>query len=158
MPCVRLQVEDEDEPDYAGDVVEILNSALPPDGPTSPRKAAQLLDSICSRKYADGFLWWFWDLIHDLDLPPKTFNLGETRGLGSDSQTELWTTLTMFANTFREKLDDDDSRAPGEEQRKARYVNLQVYGARVTGLCRLPFEVYAIWSLVDTLEGTITTI
>lgn len=51
-----------------------------------------------------------------------------------------------------------DTRADGEVARKQRQINLQAYGARVAGLCRLPLEVYAIWALVDALEGTMRPI
>ncbi|KND86391.1 hypothetical protein TOPH_08972 [Tolypocladium ophioglossoides CBS 100239] len=182
MSRLHLQLEDEGAPAFAGRVVEVLNSALAPDSPTSPREAATALDSLCSRDYAEhgtagSFLWWFWDLVHDLarqvpydgpeqdrlaaviqalhELPPKTVSLGEDWGTGSSVQ--LWTNLPMFGNTYREKL-DDDSRAPGEAQKKERHVNLQAYAARIAGLGLVPFEMYAIWALVDALEGTMTPI
>lgn len=52
----------------------------------------------------------------------------------------------------------DDPRAGGEKQKKERGVNLQAYAARITGLGLIPFEVYAIWALVDALEGTMRPI
>lgn len=48
-----------------------------------------------------------------------------------------------------------DPRAPSEEARKDRQVNLQAYAARVAGLGLVPLETNAIWALVDALEGTI---
>ncbi|POR36752.1 Uncharacterized protein TPAR_03070 [Tolypocladium paradoxum] len=181
MSRVHLQLDDEGAPAFAGKVVEILNATLAPESPTSPGEAATALDSLLSQDYAehgtaDRFLWWFWDLVHDLarqvpydspaqdqlvavikalhDLPCETVNLGEDWGIGSENRIQPWTTLPMFGNTFREKLDD----APGEAQKKERRVNLQAYAARITGLGLIPFEVYAIWALVDALEGTMTPI
>lgn len=48
-----------------------------------------------------------------------------------------------------------DPRAPSEEARKDRQVNLQAYAARVAGQGLVPLEANAIWALVDALEGTI---
>lgn len=48
-----------------------------------------------------------------------------------------------------------DPRAPSEEARKDRQVNLQAYAARVAGLGLVPLETNAIWALVDALEGTV---
>lgn len=45
-----------------------------------------------------------------------------------------------------------------EEQDKQKAVNLQAYAARVAGLGSVPFEIYAIWALVDALEGTMKPI
>lgn len=69
-----------------------------------------------------GFLWWVWDLVHDLArqlpydgpqqdrlaavigalhaLPPRTVKLGGA--WGRDNEVPLWTHLPMFGNTFRE--------------------------------------------------------
>ncbi|KAI5867009.1 hypothetical protein GGS23DRAFT_553122 [Durotheca rogersii] len=186
MPHVQLKIEDEAAPDFAPGVVEILNSAFAPENPTPAREAAQAIDALCIEDYekngtASSTLWWFWDLIHDLarqvpydspeqdrlaaviqalhDLPPKTVNLGEDWGLGSQNPVEIWTKFPMFGNTLYDKLNgDNDSRAPGEVQKKERRVNMQAYAARVAGLGLVPFETYAIWALVDALEGTMTPI
>ncbi|KAL8291085.1 hypothetical protein RB597_005556 [Gaeumannomyces tritici] len=186
MPDVHLQLEDDSAPAFAAKVVEILNSALASaSSPTSPAEAATALDGLCSKDYAEqgtagSFLWWFWDLVHDLarqlphdspqqdrlaalikalhDLTPKTVKLGDDWGSGGEDLVALWTGLPMFGNTFREKLDDGDARASSETQRKERRVNLQAYAARVAGLSLVPMEMYAIWALVDALEGTMTPV
>ncbi|KAH0429903.1 hypothetical protein CcaCcLH18_08185 [Colletotrichum camelliae] len=164
MSPVKLQLEDPGAPDYAGEVIDILNPAIASDNASSKTGSA------------GGFLWWFWDLVHDLsrqlpydseeqgrlaaviksltDLPPREVSLGEEWGSGDASTVELWTNLPMFGNTFREKLDDEDSVASSADLKKISRVNLDAYAARVAGLCHLPFEVYAIWALVDALEDT----
>ncbi|KAF4812358.1 hypothetical protein CGCSCA5_v009234 [Colletotrichum siamense] len=179
MSPMKLQLEDPGAPDYAGEVIDILNPAIASSNPSSQKEAALAIDALCKRECtaagsAGGFLWWFWDLVHDLsrqlpydseeqdrlaaviksltDLPPRNVNLGEEWGSGDASTVELWTNLPMFGNTFREKLDDDDSAASSEDLKKSRRVNLDAYAARVAGLCHLPFEVYAIWALVGALE------
>ncbi|CAI0648886.1 unnamed protein product [Colletotrichum noveboracense] len=181
MSPVKLQLEDPGAPDYAGEVIDILNPAIASNSPSSQKEAALAIDALCKRECtaagsAGGFLWWFWDLVHDLsrqlpydseeqdrlaavirsliDLPPRKVALGEEWGSGDASTVELWTNLPMFGNTFREKLDDDDSAASSEDLKKSRRVNLDAYAARVAGLCQLPFEVYAIWALVGALEDT----
>ncbi|EQB46706.1 hypothetical protein CGLO_14231 [Colletotrichum gloeosporioides Cg-14] len=181
MSPVKLQLEDPGAPDYASEVIDIFNPAIASDDPSSKNEAAAAIDALCKRECntagsAGGFLWWFWDLIHDLsrqipydseeqdrlaavirsltDLPPRKVNLGEEWGSGDASTAELWTNLPMFGNTFREKLDDDDSVAFSEDLKMNRRVNLDAYAARVAGLCHLPFEVYAIWALADALEET----
>ncbi|KAJ0337586.1 hypothetical protein COL154_013115 [Colletotrichum chrysophilum] len=181
MSPVKLQLEDPGAPDYAGEVIDILNPAIASNSPSSQKEAALAIDALCKRECtaagsAGGFLWWFWDLVHDLsrqlpydseeqdrlaavirsltDLPPRNVSLGEEWGSGDASTVELWTNLPMFGNTFREKLDDDDSAASSEDLKKSRRVNLDAYAARVAGLCHLPFEVYAIWALVNALEDT----
>ena len=133
MSTVRLQLEDEGAPDFAAEVIRVLNSTLTPGNPISPSEAATALDRLCSQDYAargqaGSFVWWFWDLVHDLarqipydspqqdtlaavikalhDLPPKTVDLGESWGAGELSTVQLWTGLPLFANTFREKLDE----------------------------------------------------
>ncbi|KAJ0315528.1 hypothetical protein Brms1b_005981 [Colletotrichum noveboracense] len=177
MSPVKLQLEDPGAPDYAGEVIDILNPAIASNSPSSQKEAALAIDALCKRECtaagsAGGFLWWFWDLVHDLsrqlpydseeqdrlaavirsliDLPPRKVALGEEWGSGDASTVELWTNLPMFGNTFREKLDDDDSAASSEDLKKSRRVNLDAYAARVAGLCQLPFEVYAIWALVES--------
>lgn len=185
MPDAHLRLEDDGAPAFAAEVVEIINSALASaSSPTSPAEAATALDSLFNKDYAKhgtagSFLWWFWDLVHELarqlpyngpeqdllaklikalhDLPPKTVKLGDDWGDGKDS-VELWAGLPMFGNTFREKLDDSDEKARSETHRKERRVNLQAYAAKVAGFGLVPMEAYAIWALVDALEGTITPI
>lgn len=133
MSPVKLQLEDPGAPDYAGEVIDILNPAIASDKPSSQNEAAAAIDALCRRECsaagsAGGFLWWFWDLVHDLsrqlpydseeqdrlaaviksltDLPHRNVSLGEEWGSGDASTVELWTNLPMFGNTFREKLDD----------------------------------------------------
>ncbi|KZL83708.1 hypothetical protein CI238_07706 [Colletotrichum incanum] len=185
MSRVHLQLEDNGAPAFASKVVDILNHTLAAPNPTSPDEAAAALDSLFSQDYAEhgtagSFLWWFWDLVHDLarqipydspqqdrlttviealtNLPSKSVNFGEEWGGGSESSFELWAKLPMFGNTLGEKLDDGDPNASEEDQRKERRVNLQAYAARAMGLCRVPLETYAIWALVDALEGTVTPV
>lgn len=136
MSLVHLRLEDDGAPDFASDVIDILNSTLAPGSPTSPSEAATALDGLCSKFYAErgeagSFVWSFWDLIHGLarqipydsphqdalvavikalhNLPPKEVYLGEAWGTGSSRYAELWTNLPMFANFFREKLDERKS-------------------------------------------------
>lgn len=48
--------------------------------------------------------------------------------------------------------------AADNAQRKSRNVNIQAYAARIAGLGFIQFEVYAIWALVDALEGVMTLV
>lgn len=207
----QLKLEDPGTPSFASTVVDILNATLPQNASKAPEEAASAIDELLNQHYSEhgtagGFLWWFWDLVHDLsrqvpaecdrlqqrlaetikalqDLPPRTARLGEEWGQ-SDGSVQIWAELPLFADTFRETLTDGmlfqaslfltklvwkarfltdlrqkgDARADGEIPRKQRQINLQAYGARVAGLCRLPFEMYAIWALVDALEGTVKPI
>ncbi|KXH50766.1 hypothetical protein CSIM01_01615 [Colletotrichum simmondsii] len=182
MSAVHLQLEDPGAPPFAARVVEILNSVFDSNSPISVEKAAAAINSLFISDYeehgtAGSFLWWFWDLMHDLArqipynqreqdqlaavikalacLPPKAVTLGEEWGGASDSSIDVWKSLSMFANTLNETLSDGDPRAPSEEARKDRQVNLQAYAARVAGLCLVPLETNAIWALVDALEGNI---
>lgn len=133
MSSVHLRLEDEGAPDFAAEVIEVLNLTLATSSPISVSAAATSLDRLCSQYYAaqgeaGSFIWWFWDLVHGLarqvpydspqqdtlaavvkalhDLPPKTVYLGESWGAGELSFVQLWTGLPLFANTFREKLDE----------------------------------------------------
>ncbi|EXF73793.1 hypothetical protein CFIO01_05724 [Colletotrichum fioriniae PJ7] len=210
MSTVHLQLEDPGAPPFAAKVVEILNAAFESKSNISAEKAAAEINSLFISDYeehgtAGSFLWWFWDLMHDLarqipydqreqdqlaavikalaGLPPKTVVLGEDWGGASDSSVDVWKSLPMFANTLNETLSDGkitppvlvlrrplisslhgplaemrplgDLRAPSEEARKDRQVNLQAYAARVAGLGLVPLETNAIWALVDALEGTV---
>ncbi|KAF4973090.1 hypothetical protein FSARC_521 [Fusarium sarcochroum] len=175
--AVQLQLEDDGAPSFAPTVISILNSAFMQEIP--PSEAATALDSLFDQTYrehgnAADFLWWFWDLVHDLArqiphdslaqdrltsiirelqaLPEKTVDLG--KGWGEDSSVQNWTNLPLFGPTFREKLDE----ATGTVQRQKRMVNLQAYAARLGGYRLIPIEVYAIWAFVDALEGTMTPI
>lgn len=132
QPPFQLELEDEGAPVFAPTVVAFLNQTLHEGAPMSPSETAAKFDGLFQEHYtenstSDGFLWWFWDLMHDLarqvrfdstpqdrlvatikalqDLPPKTVNLGEEWGEGG-SPIELWTNLPQFANTFRETLTD----------------------------------------------------
>ncbi|PHH92184.1 hypothetical protein CDD83_8570 [Cordyceps sp. RAO-2017] len=185
MAPVQLRLEDEGAPAFAPRVVEILNSALALDSPTSPSQAATALNALCAEDYAEhgtagSFLWWFWDLVHDLarqipydspeqdrlaaiiqalpKLPTEAVNLGEDWGGASENRVQPWEGLPMFANTFREKLDDTDSRATEGTQKKERRVNLEAYASRIAGLGLIPSDMYAIWALADALEGSMTPI
>ncbi|KXH69005.1 hypothetical protein CSAL01_11482 [Colletotrichum salicis] len=185
MSSVHLQLEDPGAPPFAAKVVEILNSAFDPKNSISAEEAAVALDSLFASDYeehgtAGSFLWWFWDLMHDLArqipydqrdqdqlaaiikaltcLPPKTVSLGEDWGGAGENSVDVWQSLPMFANTLNETLSDGHPRAPGEDARKDRQVNLQAYAARIAGLGLVPLETNAIWALVDALEGTVTPV
>lgn len=141
-----IRLEDEDAVDFAPKVLEILNSTLQQDAKLSPTDAALALDALYPdrRQSSDtestnteagepesggAFLWWFWDLFHDLarqvpydnpaserlaeavkalrDLPPRTVYLN----LWGEAQ--LWSELPLFGPTLREKWDCKcNSRAP----------------------------------------------
>lgn len=202
---VRLHLLDENAPSFAGKVVDILNSTLPLDSAFSPADAAKALNGLYphsldtsgdaeSKDKAGGFLWWFWDLFHDLarqvphdsleqdrlvaiikelrDLPSKTISLGEW------GTVRVWGGLPLLGPTLREKWDSkccishpalsvwsttdllpvDDDTAPTNSDLKQRFLNLQSYAARITGLRLAPCESYAIWALTDALEGVMTPI
>lgn len=139
MPPVQLRLEDPGAPDFAPRVIEILNSTLPVDGAKTPAEAAAALDALFRDNYveadgADGFLWWFWDLIHDLSrqvpynspeaerlastlqalhhLPTRSVRLGDSWGAGST--VELWQDLPFFGATYREAM--DNGNAPPSRQ------------------------------------------
>ncbi|KAF5013371.1 hypothetical protein FDECE_618 [Fusarium decemcellulare] len=178
MSPVHLRLEDKGAPDFAPTVVEIINSVFAQE--KSPIEAATAIDSLFTRYEGkpDAFIWWFWDLVHSLarqvpydsseqdqlaatikalqDLPSKTVIFSNEGA--DDSSVQLWTDLPSFGNTYYEKLGEVDSAASGDEGLKQCRLNLQAYGARVTRLCRLPFEMYAIWALADALEGKMTPI
>lgn len=133
MPSVRLHLEDPGAPSFAPYVVALLNATLPSDSTQTPAQAARALDSLCTREYGNegdkssvgGFIWWFWDLMHDLarqvpydgpeqdrlvqvvkglhDLPPRVVKLGEDWG-ADGGLVHLWTSLPQFGNTFYEGL------------------------------------------------------
>lgn len=132
MSGVQLQIPG-DAPAFAGQVVEIINSVLGSSSQKlSSEDAARAIDELFNQQYqkdgtAGSFLWWFWDLVHDLalqipynsqeqeqltavikslnDLPPKTVSLGQEWGSDGADSVPVWTGLPMFGNTFREKLD-----------------------------------------------------
>ncbi|KAH8881855.1 hypothetical protein GQ53DRAFT_754016 [Thozetella sp. PMI_491] len=179
---VQLQIEDKEPVDFAKEVVEILNSVLTPDG-KSPEDAAADLNALYpshrangdkdSQKSGESFLWWFWDLYHDLarqvphdspeqekfvavikslhDLPSEVIELDNWGVL------QLWSDLPLLSPTLREKW-DDDPRPPEGADRKQRFLNLQTYAARIAGLGLCHFEAFAIWALTDALEGEMTPI
>lgn len=120
MSPVKLILEDDGAPDYAHNVIEVLNSGLPPDGPKSPSEAADDLNALCLSEYAKTnhyarYLWRFWFLVSDLsrqipydspeqarlqavmkalhDLPPKEVDLGFSE---QSSTAKLWKALPMF--------------------------------------------------------------
>ncbi|KAH6873915.1 hypothetical protein B0T10DRAFT_522256 [Thelonectria olida] len=167
MSPVHLRLEDERSPSFAQEVVDILNSTFELNSETSPSDAAIAIDSLLNQDYqedeiAGGFLWWFWDLVHDLarqvpfdgpeqntlvavikalqDLPPKTMKLGEDWGCDDPSNTRV------------------DPIPPTKVERRERRINLQTYVAKVAGLCNRRFQLYAIWALVRALEGTMIPI
>ncbi|KAF4869392.1 hypothetical protein CGCSCA1_v011442 [Colletotrichum siamense] len=184
MSGVQLQIPG-DAPAFAGQVVEILNSVLGSSSQKlSSEDAAREIDELFNQQYqtdgtAGSFLWWFWDLVHDLalqipynsqeqeqltavikslhELPPKTVSLGQEWGSDGADSVPVWTGLPMFGNTFREKLDTVNLQTSAEQD-KQKTVNLQAYAARVAGLGLVPFEMYAIWAFVDALEGTMKPI
>ncbi|KAH0420418.1 hypothetical protein CcaCcLH18_14020 [Colletotrichum camelliae] len=184
MPGAQLQIPG-DAPAFASQVVEIFNSVLGSSSQKlSSEDAAKKMDELFNQQYqkdgtAGSFLWWFWDLVHDLalqiphngqeqeqftavikalhDLPPKTVSLGQEWGSDGADFVPVWTGLPMFGNTFREKLDTVNQQTL-DGQDKQRSINIQAYAARVTGLGLVPFEIYAIWALVDALEGTMKPI
>lgn len=126
-----LRIEDEHAVEFAPHVVEILNSTLKRDAKLSPADAALALnalypdqrqgDELGERETGGAFLWWFWDLFHDLarqvphdnpaserlaevvkalrDLPPRTVDLD------SWGEAQLWSELPLFGPTLREKWD-----------------------------------------------------
>lgn len=129
MTRFQLQLEDSHAPDYAAEVVTILNRVFDADDPSTPTLAAEALSSLFNRIYdatgvAGGFLWSFWDLMHSLarqvfydsseqdqiaevvnamhHLPSKVVDLGDE--WGEARQIEVWTKLPMFTNTLYETL------------------------------------------------------
>ncbi|KAI1081678.1 hypothetical protein F5B20DRAFT_534938 [Whalleya microplaca] len=180
----RLQLEDDQPVPFAQKVVDILDLTLPSDSLSSPRDAAKSLnalypdhrpaDSTEYRESGGSFLWWFWDLFHDLarqvphdspengrmaavvkelhDLPAKAVNLGDEWGI-----VQLWSDLPLLGPVLREKW-DSDPRAPEGADKKQRFLNLQTYTARIAGLGLAPLESYAIWALTAALEGEMTPI
>jgi hypothetical protein len=63
-----LQIQGNQEGEFAEKIVAILDSTLPPGSALKPLDAAQSLNELFkSRSGApDAILWWFWDLFHDL--------------------------------------------------------------------------------------------
>lgn len=132
-PTFQLELEDPGAPRFATTVVDILNATLPQNGSKSPKEAATAIDALFGQHYSEheaagGFLWWFWDLMHDLarqvpadcdqlhqrlaetikalqDVFPRTVHLGEEWGW-PDGSVQAWAELPLFANTFRETLTD----------------------------------------------------
>lgn len=62
----------------------------------------------------------------------------------------VWSTIDL--------LPVDDDTAPANSDPQQRFLNLQSYAARITGLHLAPWESYAIWALTDALEGVMTPI
>ncbi|KAI0011227.1 hypothetical protein F4779DRAFT_573873 [Xylariaceae sp. FL0662B] len=144
VTMVRLQLEDDQPVPFAEKVVDILNLALPSDNPSSPRNAAESLNALYPdhrpaddteyRESGGSFLWWFWDLFHDLgrqvshessenarlaavvkalhDLPAETVNLGDEWGLA-----QLWEDLPLFGPVLREKWDCDMRAREGADKK-----------------------------------------
>lgn len=133
----QLQLDDPGAPDFAPRVVEILNSTIWQDSQTSCIDAASAINALfkeaCSEGgRADGFLWWFWDLLHDLsrqvaysgteaerfmdvikalhDLPATTVNVDVYSK--EECTIEVWKKLPFFGVTYREKLDWGKLMAP----------------------------------------------
>ncbi|RYP33732.1 hypothetical protein DL767_004599 [Monosporascus sp. MG133] len=73
---LNLQPEDDELLDFAPQAIEILNSTLRRDSKASPVDAAHPLDALYPDhlqghdagqwKSGGSFLWWFWDLFHNL--------------------------------------------------------------------------------------------
>ncbi len=142
-----LRLEDDQAVDFAPKVVAILNSTLKRDAELSPEEAALALDALCPDRRlekkpgdasapapadtdaaeepesAEAFLWWFWDLFHDLArqvphdsaaserlaavlqalrdrVPSRVVDLGSWK-----QEARLWSDLPLFGPTLREKWD-----------------------------------------------------
>ncbi|KAM0421019.1 hypothetical protein ACHAPT_011263 [Fusarium lateritium] len=178
MTLIRLKVEVANAPDFANDVVDILNSVLAEK--TSPNQAAKALDSLCTEDSNPGFfLENFWELFHPLarqipydsqdqgrlvavvqaldDLPPRIVTFKARWGETDDVPCSLWGGLKRsVAAQFYDTFGDSDLPASGEEYRKQRKLNLNAFAARVTSVLYLSTEMYFLWAMVDGLEGTMT--
>ncbi|KAI1870503.1 uncharacterized protein JN550_005046 [Neoarthrinium moseri] len=179
---LTLKIEDEAPAPFAEKVVAILNSVFSSDKAFSTSDAAVALNNLYPRHQPDSepsaggqFLWWFWDLVHDLarqvphdstdsarlaeivkelhDLEPV-----ENVDLGSEwGESQLWRKLPLLGPVFYDKW-NQDPRAPEGADKDQRELNFQTYGARLAGHGLVPFEMYAVWALTDALEGETTPI
>ncbi|RSL50340.1 hypothetical protein CEP54_012000 [Fusarium duplospermum] len=178
MSSVQLKVEVDNAPDFADDVVGILNSVLAAE--TTPIEAAKAIDSLCTEESDPAtFLGLFWEFFHPLarqipydsqdqdrlgavvqaldQLPPRivTFKVGW--GETTDRVGPLWGDLrSNVAAHFYDTFGDSDLPALSEEYRKQRKLNLNAFAARLTSLLHLSTEMYFLWAMVDGLEGTMT--
>ncbi|KAJ4186545.1 hypothetical protein NW755_007841 [Fusarium falciforme] len=178
MSSTQLKVEVENAPDFADDVVGILNSVLA--AKSTPVQAAKALDSLCTDESDPAiFLALFWELFHPLarqipydsqdqdllaavvqaldELPPRIVAFKAGWGETVDHAGPLWENLReTVAAHFYDTFGDSDLPASGEEYRKQRKLNLNAFAARVTPLLNLSTEMYFLWAMVDGLEGTMT--
>ncbi|RMJ11817.1 hypothetical protein CDV36_008532 [Fusarium kuroshium] len=178
MSSVQLKVEVENAPDFADDVVDILNSVLA--AKTTPIEAAKALDSLCTEESDPAtFLGLFWEFFHPLarqipydsqdqdrlaavvqaldKLPPRIVTFKAGWGETTDRVGPLWEDLrSTVAAHFYDTFSDSDQPASGEEYRKQRKLNLNAFAARLTSLLHLSTEMYFLWAMVDGLEGTMT--
>ncbi|KAJ4314646.1 hypothetical protein N0V84_008772 [Fusarium piperis] len=180
MHSVQLKVEVNNPPDFADDIVDILNSVLA--AKTTPIEAAKALGSLCTEEWDPAtFLELFWEFFHPLarqipydsqdqdllaavvqalhDLPPRTVTFKAKWGEPADHGGPLWENLRRtVAARFYDTFSDSDLPASGEEYRKQRNLNLNAFAARVTSLLHLSTEMYFLWAMVDGLEGTVTLV
>lgn len=126
MSSIQLKVEVENAPDFADDVVDILNSVLA--AKSTPVQAAKALDSLCTEESDPAiFLALFWELFHPLarqipydsqdqdllaavvqaldELPPRTVTFKAGWGETADHAGPLWenlreTVAAHFYDTF----------------------------------------------------------
>ncbi|RTE84343.1 hypothetical protein BHE90_001112 [Fusarium euwallaceae] len=178
MSSVQLKVEVDNAPDFAEDVVDILNSVLA--AKTTPIEAAKAIDSLCTEDSDPlTFLGLFWELFHPLarqipydsqdqdrlaavvqalhKLPPRVVTFKAGCGETSDRVGPLWEDLrSTVAAHFYDTFGDSDLPATTDERRKQRKLNLNAFAARLTSLLHLPTEMYFLWAMVDGLEGTMT--
>ncbi|EEU35597.1 uncharacterized protein NECHADRAFT_86863 [Fusarium vanettenii 77-13-4] len=178
MSPINLKVEVDNAPDFADDVVIILNSVLA--AQSTPVEAAKALDALCTEESDPAtFLALFWELFHPLarqipydsqgqdllaavvqaldELAPRTVTFKAGWGETADHAGPLWKNLReTVAAHFYDTFGDSDLPASGEEFRKQRKLNLNAFAARVTSLLNLSTEMYFLWAMVDGLEGTMT--
>ncbi|KAL2673717.1 hypothetical protein Neosp_012160 [[Neocosmospora] mangrovei] len=176
MPPIQLKVELDNAPDFADDVLNILNSVLATR--STPVQAAKALDSLCTEESdPTTFLALFCELFHPLarqiaydsqdqdllaavvqaldELPPRTVPFKAGPGETADHVGPLWENLReTVAAHFYDTFGDSDLPASGEEHRKQRKLNLNAFAARVTSLLNLSTEMYFLWAMADGLEGT----
>ncbi|KAI8712788.1 hypothetical protein NCS52_01378000 [Fusarium sp. LHS14.1] len=178
MSSIQLKVEVDDAPDFADDVVDILNAVLAAKSTTI--QAAKAVDSLCTEESDPAtFLALFWEFLHSLarqipydsqdqdllaavvqaldELPPRTVTFKAGWGETTDHAGPLWGNLReTVAAHFYDAFGDSDLPASGEEHRKQRKLNLNAFAASVTSLLKLSTQMYFLWAMVDGLEGTMT--
>lgn len=125
MSKIQLRLEGDQQTEDAKPIVAILNATLPPGSPSTPFDAADSLNALFRERKgsADGFLWRFWDLLHDLarQLPhdgPENARLAAIVKMLHALQSipafledwggvtsQVWRELPLFGATLREKWD-----------------------------------------------------